>query len=200
MKIIAKICGLKTRESIITAQENGADFLGFVFYPPSPRHLTPQQAAELAHFATAKKVAVTVDANDALLAEIVESLQPDYIQLHGEETTKRAQQIKQQYGLGLIRSIEPNIYPEDSGLYDYLLVDAPKAELPGGNGRKFDWKNFTPPTHNWFLSGGLNAENIAEALKITQAKMVDISSGVEKERGIKDDKLIAEFLQKLREL
>lgn len=185
-----KICGLKTREDVQTADAAGADFLGFVFFPPSPRDVSPQLAGEIATQVQAKKVAVVVDADDAMLAEIIEHLNPDFIQLHGKESEARAAEIKEKLRKPLIRACAPNDYPE-SDIYDYLLIDSPG----GGTGKQFDYKNFTAPTQPWFLSGGLDAENLAEATQKTGAKMLDISSGVERERGVKDAGLIQEFMK-----
>lgn len=185
-----------------TAQDNGAEFLGFVFYDPSPRNISFEAAAELGKISAAKKVAVTVDADDELLTQIISSLQPDYIQLHGSETEERAEEIKSKFNVALIKAANPNYQSSiiSHQLYDYLLIDSPKDELPGGNGKTFDWNNFTPPTKDWFLSGGLNISNIEQAIKATGASMVDISSGVEAQRGVKDLGLIKQFLEKVNEL
>jgi len=196
MKIRSKICGLKSEEAIITAQENGAEFLGFIFCPKSPRHLSPVEAGRLGKVATAKKVAVTVDADDTLLKTIIEELKPDYIQLHGHESDHRAIAIKTKFGLPLIRSRHPD-QVETNDLYDFLLIDTPGG---GGKGVPFDWKDFTPPEQNWFLSGGLNVDNIAEAVKTTGSKLVDISSGVESAPGVKDLDKIKAFLKTVNEL
>lgn len=191
----AKICGLKTKEDVQAADEAGVDFLGFVFYSPSPRNVSPQLAGEISSGVRAKKVAVVVDASDELLNKIVEKLQPDFIQLHGKESDERAQEIKQKFNLPLIRACAVNDYAQ-SGLYDYILIDSPG----GGTGKQFDYTNFQAPSQPWFLSGGINADNLNEAVKTTGAKLVDISSGVEREKGVKDIQLIREFLKKIDEL
>jgi len=191
MAIRAKICGLKTEEAIRAAQDNGAEFLGFIFHPKSPRYLTPEQAGKISKVATAKKVAVVVDADDEPLSNIILQLKPDYIQLHGEESELRAREIKDRFGLPLIRAIKPNQYVFQN-LYDYILVDSPNG---GGSGKTFDWRNFTPPAQDWFLSGGLNAQNVKEAIATTGAKMVDVSSGVESAPGVKDLAKIKAFLK-----
>ena len=209
MSVRAKICGLKSEEAIITAQNNGAEFLGFIFCAGSPRHLSPVKAGRIAKAATAKKVAVVVDADDTLLQTIIDELQPDYIQLHGKESDNRARDIKQKFKLPLIRSTLPNAYPSPTNaypelvsgyagysLYDYLLIDAPGG---GGKGVPFDWKSFTPPKQAWFLSGGLNVDNIREAVKTTGALMVDVSSGVESSPGVKDLDKIEIFLKTVNE-
>lgn len=187
-----KICGLKTVEAIQASQDAGADFLGFVFYPPSPRNVTTAESKLLGQATSTAKVAVVVDASDELLAEIIENLQPDYIQLHGKESAERAAEIKDKFKLPLIRSCDPNNYP-DAELFDYLLIDSSH-----GHGKTFDWDNFTPPNSPYFLSGGLDCSNISEAISKTTASMVDVSSGVESERGVKDIGLIQEFINKVK--
>lgn len=191
----AKICGLKNRSDVLAADEAGAYFLGFVFYTPSPRNVSPQQAGEISADVSAKKVAVTVDASDEILTEIIEHLQPDYIQLHGKESEQRAAEIKAKFSLPLIRSCAANEYPE-SELYDFLLIDSPG----GGTGKQFDYTNFTAPNQSWFLSGGLDAENLVDAVQHTGARMVDVSSGVEREKGVKDAVLIREFMKKSQQI
>jgi phosphoribosylanthranilate isomerase len=137
-------------------------------------------------------VAVVVDASDELLAEIVEHLAPDFIQLHGKETEVRAAEIKLKFNIPLIRSCTNHEPQTTNHLYEHLLFDSPQA----GSGKQFDYSNFTPPPHdNWFLSGGLTPENVAEAIAATGAKMVDVSSGVERERGVKNIELIEKFLE-----
>lgn len=196
MKIRSKICGLKTVESIQAAQDNGAEFLGFVFCEKSPRNLSPEEVGELASACTAKKVAVVVDASDELLDAIVENLKPDFIQLHGPETQERASEIKKEYGVGLIRAVEPNEYPENLDIYDYLLIDPSH-----GQGKVFDWNTLQAPEGiEWFLSGGLNVDNVTEAVNISGALLVDVSSGVEAERGVKSPEKIKEFLDKVAEI
>ena len=197
MKVRAKICGLKTQEAIEVAQNNGAEFLGFIFAKDSPRYITPKDAGKVGKVATAKKVAVVVDPSDELLQEIIHELKPAYIQLHGNESKERAQEIKDRFNLPLIRAIRPNENPANDGLYDYFLVDSP---FGGGSGKTFDWEAFQPPSGEWFLSGGLTAKNVAKAVKTTGAKMVDVSSGVESKRGVKDLAKIKEFLQKISTL
>lgn len=201
MDIQAKICGIRTAEAAETAEAGGAKFLGFVFYPPSPRNVTPRAAANAARNAKAKKVAVVVDASDKLLDEIMKELNPDYIQLHGMESDERAHDIKEKYGVRLIRSRHPDSAHIAADLYDFILVDSPKGALPGGNGIPFDWVSFRPPSgKEWFLSGGLNVDNLADAVKITGASMVDVSSGVESAPGVKDANKITAFLKKLNDL
>lgn len=207
MSIITKICGLSTQEAVDTAVTHGAGLLGFIFFPPSPRHIAPTQAASLtAHIPAAiKKVAVTVDMAEHELDALLASFRPDYLQLHGKESPEQVASVKSRYQLPVIKAFSISSL-EDLGktipyhdVADMLLFDAkpPKnALLPGGNGVSFDWNilqgtEFPLP---WFLSGGLTCQNVREAVKITGAKRVDVSSGVESSPGVKDLARIAEFL------
>lgn len=206
-----KICGLKTPEAVTAVLNHGASHIGFIFFPKSPRHLQPAEAAHLAVLARerAKVVAVTVDADDAQLDEIVSVLQPDILQLHGHETPERVLQVKQRYGLPVIKafSIRESADFENvaayKGIADRFLFDAkaPKgSELPGGNGVAFDWDLLKQRIDlgNYMLSGGLNAGNIAQALAKTGCFAIDISSGVESEPGKKDIKLIDAFFEAVK--
>lgn len=195
MIIRTKICGLKTKEAVEVADGNGAAFLGFVFCEKSPRYITPELAEEISAEAVAAKVAVVVEPSYEDLDKIVKHLKPDFIQIHGDMAAVEAAQIKLKYSIPLIRACVANSYPKGS-LYDYILVDSPNA----GSGKQFDYSNFTPPEQDWFLSGGLTPENVAEAIAQTGAQMVDVSSGVESERGVKDIALIEAFLKITNEL
>lgn len=195
MTVKAKICGLSTPEAIEAAQNNGASFLGFIFAEKSPRFITPTKAAELAAYAKIPKVAVVVDASDNFLDEIVSALKPDYIQLHGSETDERAKEIKARYNIKLIRALELGQNVE-SGIYDFLMFDSPG----GGTGKQFDYTSFSTPKHPWFLSGGLDAGNLADAVAATGAELVDVSSGVESARGVKDLNKIVQFLNAAKKL
>jgi phosphoribosylanthranilate isomerase len=207
MSLKVKICGLTTAEAVKAAE--GADFAGFIFYPPSPRHLDAKKAATLAAHTTAKKVAVVVDADDAYLKEIVTTLKPDYLQLHGDETPARVREIKSAFGIPAIKAIRVASGDDAARAHafeeiaDMLLFDArPPKGLPGGNGLAFDWRilanrSFVKP---WFLSGGLTADNIEEAVRISGAKMVDVSSSLESDPGIKDPSLVQEFVKKAKNL
>lgn len=208
--IRVKICGLSTPETVMAAVEAGADYLGFVFHARSPRNIAPERAADLAKLVPAHvlKVALTVDADDARLAAIVAALKPDMLQLHGSESPERLREIKSRFGLTLMKAI-PIGGPEDLGhtsIYresaDLLLFDAkpPKSmqnALPGGNGLVFDWSLIAgeKPDMPWMLSGGLTAANVGEAIRITGAEAVDVSSGVEEAPGRKSPRLIAEFIR-----
>ena len=211
MTLDIKICGLKTEEALAAALAGGASHVGFIFFPKSPRYIAPADAGRLRQAARgrAKAVAVTVDADDATLDAIVAAMSPDMLQLHGEETPERVAAIKARYGLPVMKAfsireaadlaaIEPY-----RGIADRFLFDAkpPKgAELPGGNGVPFDWRVLAAlgPDIDYMLSGGLNAENIGEALRLVNPAGIDISSGVESAPGVKDAGLIEAFFRAVR--
>src|ERR1700693_6194824 len=211
MSLIVKICGLSTRETLDVALDAGADMVGVVFFPPSPRHLGLETARELGGCAKgrASKVALTVDADDATLANIVEALQPDILQLHGKETVARLRDIKQKFGLPVMKAIavatpaDLAALPGYAAVADRILFDAraPKeATRPGGLGAVFDWRvlenlDIELP---FMVSGGLNAGNVAEAVRITRAGGVDVSSGVERTPGVKDQDMIRAFVRAAR--
>src|SRR3984885_2121685 len=211
MSLIVKICGLSTRETLDVALSAGADMVGFVFFPPSPRHLSLATARELGKAAKgrATKVALTVDADDATLANIVEALQPDILQLHGRETVARLRDIKQTFGLPVMKAIPVETaadlatLPGYAAVADRILFDAraPKgATRPGGLGAVFDWhvlENLDLKLP-FMVSGGLNAGNVAEAVRVTHAGGVDISSGVESAPGVKDPDMIRDFIRAAR--
>lgn len=206
MPLDVKICGLKTPDSVSKVLARGASHIGFIFFDRSPRYVDPESAAELANPARgrAKIVAVTVDANDEELDDIVTALQPDILQLHGKETPERILAIKAFYGLPVmkafsirdaddVRRVDPYI-----GIADRFLFDAKppaNSELPGGNGIAFDWSvlHTLDADVDYMLSGGLNKDNIAEALAQTGARGIDVSSGVESAPGVKDLKMIDAF-------
>jgi phosphoribosylanthranilate isomerase len=211
MDVIVKICGLSTRPTLAAALDAGADMVGFVFFPPSPRFVSPETAAVLARDARerAKITALTVDADDATLAAIVAAVRPDWLQLHGRETPERVAAIRGRFGIRVMKAIgvsEPNDLSrarDYAGIADRLLIDAkaPKgAVLPGGNGAPFDWailSGFRSPLP-YLLSGGLSPANIGEALAVTRAPGVDVSSGVETTPGRKDAELIRAFIRNAR--
>jgi phosphoribosylanthranilate isomerase len=208
-----KICGLKTPETVAAALAGGASHVGFVFFPKSPRYLTPAAAAPLADLVRgkAKIVALTVDASDALLAEIVETVRPDILQVHGSETPERCGEIRARFGRPVMKAVKiadaDDLAPLASYVphVDLFLFDAkaPKTlanALPGGNGISFDWKLIAglDPGRPFMLSGGLDPQNVAEAIRLTGARMVDVSSGVESAPGVKDTARIAAFLAAAR--
>ena len=207
----AKICGLTTPETLDAALVGGAAFVGAVVFPKSPRHIDPLHAATLFERARgkAKIVAVTVDADDALLTEIALILRPDLIQLHGSETPARAERVRTLTGAGIIKALPIRGHEDFAAaeawepFADHLMFDARPPEgsdLPGGVGARFDWalladRAFRRP---WFVAGGLNPDNVAQAIRISGAPMVDVSSGVETAPGVKDPALIAAFLEAAR--
>jgi phosphoribosylanthranilate isomerase len=211
MSLIVKICGLSTRETLDVALDAGADMVGFVFFPPSPRHLSLETARDLGKHARrrALKVALTVDADDATLANIVEALQPDMLQLHGKETVARLRDIKQKFALQVMKVIAVEnasdlaSLPGYAAVADRILFDAraPKeATRPGGLGAVFDWhvlENLDLKLP-FMVSGGLNAANVAEAVGVTRAGGADVSSGVERAPGIKDPEMIRSFIRAAR--
>jgi phosphoribosylanthranilate isomerase len=211
MSLIVKICGLSTPETLDVAVDAGADMVGFVFFAPSPRHLGLDTARALGKHVgrRAVKVALTVDADDATLADIVEALQPDILQLHGRETVARLRDIKQKFGLEVMKALAVETaadlasLPLYTAVADRILFDAraPKeATRPGGLGAVFDWhvlENLDLELP-FMVSGGLNAGNVAEAVRVTRAGGVDVSSGVERTPGIKDPEMIRAFIRAAR--
>ena len=211
MALTVKICGLRTPEALDVALESGADLVGFVFFPPSPRHLGPEAARLLGERVKGRagKVALTVDANDDTLSDIIEALRPDMLQLHGKETSDRVVQVRTRFGLPVMKALpiaeRADLSPirEYALVSDRLLFDArpPKeATRPGGLGRRFDWTLLAGVNAGvpFMLSGGLDAGNVAEALRITRAPGVDVSSGVESAPGVKDPNKIREFIRAAR--
>ena len=210
MSLIVKICGLSTRETLDAALAAGADMVGFMFFPPSPRHLSLGIAEELGRQVKgrAQKVAVSVDADDSTLENIIEALRPDILQLHGKESVARVRDIKAKVRLPVMKVIPVETSADLAGLAGYaavadrILFDAraPKdATRPGGLGVPFDWHllqglDLKIP---FMVSGGLNAANVAEAMRITRGG-VDISSGVESAPGVKDPDKIREFIRAAR--
>ena len=211
MSLIVKICGLSTRETLDVALDAGADMVGFVFFPPSPRHLNLETARELGKRAKgrAKTVALTVDADDATLGNIVEALQPDILQLHGSETVARIRDIRQNFGKQVMKVVavetaaDLSALPGFAAVADSILFDAraPKgATRPGGLGAVFDWHVLEKLDLKlpFMVSGGLTAGNVAEAVRVTRADGVDVSSGVESAPGIKDPDMIRAFIRAAR--
>jgi len=212
MTVTAKICGLTTPQTVTAALEGGASHLGFMFFAKSPRNIDPEAAARLTPGARAKNakiVAVTVDPDDALLERLAATLKPDFIQLHGKETPARARQVALRSGAGVIKVISvSSAHDIDTArayetVVDHLMFDArPPSDhpLPGGAGARFDWtllsgRRFERP---WFLAGGLDPWNVGEAVRLSGAPLVDVSSGVERGPGLKDPALITAFLDAVR--
>ncbi|MGE0751529.1 MAG: phosphoribosylanthranilate isomerase [Variibacter sp.] len=212
MSLIVKICGLKTAEALDAALNAGADMVGFVFFPSSPRHIVPAQAAAFAARARgrAEIAALTVDADDALFSEIVNAVRPDWLQLHGKETPARVSALRDAFGARVMKAL-PIATRADlpaietyAAVADRLLFDAhpPKdATRPGGLGMPFDWHllDGVRPRVPYLLGGGLGPDNVAQALAITNAPGVDVSSGVERAPGEKDPDKIRAFVKAARE-
>ena len=211
MSLLVKICGLKTPDALDAALEAGADMVGFVFFAPSPRHLGYEAARLLGERVKgrAAKVALSVDATDAELGNVVEALKPDMLQLHGRETPERVAVLRSRFGLPVMKALPVEQRSDLSPIREYahvadrILFDArapQDATRPGGLGKAFDWRllenlDIAVP---FMLSGGLDARNVAEALAITRAPSVDVSSGVEKRPGEKDVAKIRAFVRSAR--
>lgn len=207
MSIEVKICGLTDAAAVKAAVEGGAAMCGFVFFPASPRNLTPKEAAELTKGVPEGviRVGLTVDADDALLAEIALVAKVDMVQLHGAETLARTNEVRERFGLPVIKVLAVQGLDDLAtakayqGVADRLMFDAkpPKdASRPGGNARAFNWRVLKNQTFAlpWLLAGGLTAENLAEAVKTSGAVAVDVSSGVEDAPGVKNVDKIRAFL------
>jgi len=203
-----KICGLTQQQHVADAARLGAAYLGFVFFPKSPRNLSIETARDLMVEVPPGicKVALTVDADDALLSALTDALPIDMLQLHGRETPQRVAAIREKFHLPVMKAVgvadegDLPALDEYARVADQLLVDAkpPKhATLPGGNGLSFDWRLIANRRWSvpWMLAGGLTPDNVAEAVRLTGAQQVDVSSGVESAPGLKDEKMIAAFLK-----
>lgn len=211
MTLLIKICGLTTPEALDAAIGAGADMAGFVVFPPSPRHvdLAPGRALAAQAKGRLQRVALAVDADDALLAEIVAALDPEILQLHGTETPERVAAVRARFGrpvmkaLGIAEAADLARVPAYAAVADRILFDArpPRgATRPGGLGQAFDWTLLQglDPGLPYMLSGGLDPANVGEALRITRAPAVDVSSGVERAPGEKDSGRIADFVRAAR--
>ncbi|MGJ8621401.1 MAG: phosphoribosylanthranilate isomerase [Yoonia sp.] len=201
-----KICGLRDTAALNAAIEAGAAYVGLVFFPKSPRNVTLEEAAQIAQAVPVgvAKVALVVDADDDFLDALTAQVPVDMLQLHGHETPERVTEIRTRYGLPVMKAVGVADASDLPALDDYsrvadqILVDAkpPKdATLPGGNGLSFDWRliagrRWPVP---WMLAGGLTPDNVAEAIALTGAQQVDVSSGVESAAGVKDAAKIAAF-------
>jgi len=209
----AKICGLSTPEAVSAAVDGGASHIGFVFFDKSPRNIRPEPAARLTEPVRArspvKLVALMVDPSDAEVAEVARVLAPDLIQLHGKESPERTAAVRALAGRPVIKAIGVRdasdvaaaLRYEDAA--DHLMFDAKPpegADRPGGHGASFDWTLLDGLflKRPWFLAGGLDPWNVAEALRLSRAPIADVSSGVERGPGVKDPHLIAAFLDAVR--
>ena len=205
--MLVKICGIKDVTGLEAAREEGADMVGFVFFPPSPRAVTPAEAGLLvrSYAGGPKRVGLFVDPDDATLAATLAEVPLDILQLHGEESPARAGKIRARFrkpvmkALGIGSKADLARLADYADQVDYFLLDArppPDSALPGGNALAFDWslmKGEQPP-RPWLLAGGLTPDNVAEAIIASGATGVDVSSGVERARGIKDPVAIAAFI------
>ena len=208
MAVAVKTCGLSDRRAVDAAVCGGARFLGFVFFPPSPRNVPPGRAAALSAGLPDDRAAVgvVVDPDDGFIDGILSQVRLDYIQLHGNESPARAEAIRARTGCKIIKAISVFEASDIMRAADYsdsadlILFDAraaADATRPGGNAQTFDWRLFEaapPPSTGWLLSGGLDAGNVGEAIRVTRAKAVDVSSGIESEPGRKDPDKISAFL------
>ncbi|WP_419253710.1 phosphoribosylanthranilate isomerase [Caulobacter sp. ErkDOM-YI] len=216
-KTSAKICGLSTAEAVSAAVDGGAAYLGFVFFEKSPRNLTPEAAARLVaplqgrngRGGPVKTVAVTVDPDDVLIDRLMATMKPDLIQVHGKETPARVRQIAERSGVGVIKafSVSSSSDVDQARAFETVaeqfLFDARPVEgsvLPGGTGARFDWtllegRRFARPH---FLAGGLDPWNVADAIRVSGAPLLDVSSGVERGPGLKDPALITAFLDAVK--
>jgi phosphoribosylanthranilate isomerase len=201
-----KICGVRTPAIIDIAAKEGADFIGLVLFPKSPRFVELEEARALAAIARGKigSVAVVVDPDDKLVDGVAERVRPDLLQLHGEETPERVAAIKERTGLPLMKAIavsevgDVRAAADYAGIADYILFDAkaaPEAALPGGNGMQFNWYSLVGLKPPFALSGGLTPDNVGEAISVTNASLVDVSSGVERAPGEKDADLVRSFIR-----
>jgi len=215
MSVSVKICGINSRAAIEAAVGGGAAFLGFVFYPPSPRQVSAEAATDLARAVPAriKRVGLFVDADDAALGRAIEAVGLELLQLHGSETPQRVFAIKERFGVPVMKAIriaaaeDVDEAERYASVTDWLLFDAlpPKAmtsALPGGNALSFDWRLIAGRQWQkpWMLSGGLTAETLALAIATSGASVVDVSSGVEDRPGHKDPARIAAFLAAAKRL
>ena len=209
--VSVKICGLATVDDVYACAQAGANYMGLVFFEKSPRNISIPAARELALAAPLglAKVALVVNPSDAELDAITQTVPLDMIQLHGKETLERVAQVKARYGLPVMKAVgiaDGDDLPKLEsyfGVADQILVDAKPpqgGELPGGNGLSFDWRLIAGRRWPcpWMLAGGLNPDTVAEAIKMTGATQVDVSSGVEDAPGIKSPDLIQKFIQNSR--
>lgn len=208
-----KICGISTPGALRVAAEAGADFVGFVFFPPSPRALTPEQAGALSASLDGgpPRVGLFVDPTDELIGAVLAAVRLDMIQLHGSETPERVVKVREKFGRPVMKAIgiatEADLAQIDdfAAVADRLLLDAkppPEATRPGGNAEAFEWRlaRLKAIPVPWLLAGGLTPSNVAEAIRASGAPGVDVSSGVERSKGVKDEGLIRDFIRAVRQM
>lgn len=212
IKTEIKICGLSTEKTVASVIKSGADYMGLIFFEKSPRNVSISTAKDLSRFAgsSIKKVVVTVNASEGFLDRIVEAVQPDLIQFHGSESVERCREVKQRYNVSIMKAfaIRSKLDLSKTNAFiaevDKILFDAkaPKnSDLPGGNGVSFDWKILSDfvSKQPYMLSGGIDPFNVRQALEISGAKAIDISSGVESSPGVKDIDKIKSFIKAVRD-
>ena len=206
-----KICGINDENSMATAIEYKVDYIGLVFYEKSPRNVSVDYSKKLLNNRNeySQIVALTVDPDDNFIEDLKKNIKPDYLQLHGNESPKRCMEIKACFDIPIIKGvgikskldlIKAN--KEYENVCDIMLLDSPSTALPGGNGRKFNWnilQNYNS-RKKWMLAGGLNIDNINQAVKISNPPAIDISSGVEIDKGVKSSKMIKDFLIQCRSI
>ena len=211
MKIEIKICGISDHNIMSKISNLNVDYVGLVFFEKSPRNISIDKAKLIVKYIgnSTKIVALTVNPSDKFVRKIVNNLSPDYLQLHGEETPYRCFEIKKKFKTKIIKAISAkssknlnfqiNKY---KFITDKIIIDSPKDNLPGGNGKTFNWKflNKGKKNINWLLAGGINLSNVSKAIKITKTKGLDISSGVEISKGVKSPRLIRSFVNKCRNI
>ena len=205
-----KLCGFREEETINFASKFPIDFLGFIFYKKSPRFVDIKDISQITKNIPAhiKKVAVTVDASDEELKSIIKELKPELLQLHGDEDLPRVKEIKKLFNLPIIKAFriasKNDLTPikDFEEIVDYFLFDTKAGNEKGGSGKSFDWNILKDLRTNkpWFLSGGIGHKNIAEALKISGAQIIDLSSSLESTKGVKSKELIQKFISKLEEV
>ena len=211
MKIKIKICGISDHLSMSTLSNLNVDYVGLVFFEQSPRNISIEKSKLITRNLnnSTKIVALTVNATDQFLNDIVANLSPDYLQLHGEETPYRCFEVKKKFKTKIIKAISAksskNLNFEINKfkfVADKIIIDSPKDHLPGGNGKTFNWKLLKKKKKkiDWLLAGGINLSNVSKAIKITKTRGLDISSGVEILKGVKSPKLIRSFVKKCRNL
>ena len=213
MAVEAKICGLRSPEAVAAALNHGARMVGFVFFPASPRHVSLDRAAALSRSVgdDVERVGVTVDADDDLLRRAIAAARLSVVQLHGRETPRRVADVRERFGVRTMKVARVSAAEDlDAAavfepVADLLMFDAKPsrgATRPGGNAAAFDWRLLTGRTWRrpWLLSGGLDADNVGQAVELTGARAVDVSSGVESAPGVKDPALVGAFLERVAAL
>lgn len=206
-----KICGITSKIIYQHCADLHVDWVGLVFFEKSPRHLSYEAAEKLADLKQPhmKHVALTVNADEDMLSDIIRTAQPDMLQLHGDETAEQAEQIQQRFGIPVMPVIKISSAQDVQNTQsymrfcDWILCDAAPpvdAAIPGGRGEAFDWQLMSgfSASSSWMLAGGLHAGNVAQAIQLTQPDAVDISSGVESSKGVKDPQLITDFVSAVR--